>query len=152
MDKKCDISDEKNKEAKRVLLLNERVKRRVCKSCGGKLSLRMLDFDEFEKTRIDIFCDNCDRLEFGIEPEIYQAALYYVQEYALNLYPDMGNTALSKKATVAKAAEMMSWVLKSLGYLSKDGFIVPPDTSSVINGECLDLTDHLLDCLEEELE
>ena len=152
MDKRWDISDEKNKEAKRVLLLNERVKRCVCKSCGGKLSLRMLDFDEFEKTRIDIFCDNCDRLEFGIEPEIYQAALYYVQEYALNLYPDTGNTALSKKATVAKAAEMMSWVLKSLGYLSKDGFIVPPDTSSVINGECLDLTDHLLDCLEEELE
>lgn len=32
MDKKCDISDEKNKEAKRVLLLNERVKRCVCKS------------------------------------------------------------------------------------------------------------------------
>ena len=57
MDKRWDISDEKNKEAKRVLLLNERVKRCVCKSCGGKLSLRMLDFDEFEKTRIDIFCD-----------------------------------------------------------------------------------------------
>ena len=82
MDKKCDISDEKNKEAKRVLLLNERVKRCVCKSCGGKLSLRMLDFDEFEKTRIDIFCDNCDRLEFGIEPEIYQADI----SHKYNLY------------------------------------------------------------------
>ena len=145
---------EKNakKENKRVAMLNERVKRCVCKSCGGPLSLRMLDFNEFENTRIDIFCDNCDRLEFGIEPEIYRAALYYTEEYELNLYPDMGNTALSKKATVAKTADIMNWVLKSLGYLGKDGFIVHPNTSRVINGECLDLTDHLLECLEEELE
>jgi len=69
------------KAEKRVEMLKKRVKRCVCKSCGGKLSLRQLDYNEFEDARIEIFCDNCDRLEFGIEPEIYTSAQYYVDEF-----------------------------------------------------------------------
>lgn len=70
---------------KRLEMLKKRVKRCVCKSCGGPLSLRQLDYNEFEDARIELFCAHCDRLEFGIEPEIYMSAQYYVDEFRVNL-------------------------------------------------------------------
>ena len=42
------------KAEKRVEMLKKRVKRCVCKSCGGKLSLRQLYYNEFEDARIEI--------------------------------------------------------------------------------------------------
>lgn len=138
--------------AKRLDMLKSRAQRCVCKSCGGALSLRQIDFNDFEDARIEIFCDRCDRLEFGIEPEIFASAQYYVDEFKVNFYPDMGDNALTRKMSVAGIASIMSWALQDLGYLNKDGFVTPPHMEDKILGECLVLNDQSLEKLKKELE
>lgn len=137
---------------KRLDMLKDRVNRCVCKSCGGALSLRQIDFNDFEEARIEIFCDHCDRLEFGIEPEIYASAQYYVDEFGINFYPDMGDNALTRKMSIANITEIMNWALQNLGYLNKNGFVVPPHLEEKILGECLVLNDQTVALLAKELE
>jgi len=136
---------------KRLEMLKKRVKRCVCKSCGGRLSLRQLDYNDFEDARIEIFCDHCDRLEFGIEPEIYTSAQYYVDEYRINMYPDMGNNQLARRMSIASIADIMSWALQNMGYLTKEGFTTAPNLDEKILRECIVLNDRMVDDLEQEL-
>lgn len=140
-----------NQNEKRLEMLKKRVKRCVCKSCGGHLSLRQLDYNEFEDARIELFCEHCDRLEFGIEPEIYTSAQYYVDEFRVNLYPDLGNHALSRRMSIAHIADIMSWVLQNMGYLTKEGFTTAPNLNETLLRECLVLNDKMVDDLEQEL-
>ena len=135
---------------KRIDILKDRVKRCVCKSCGSKLSLRQIDFNDFEESRIEIFCDHCDRLEFGIEAEIYTSAEFYVDEFKVNFYPDMGNNALTRRMNVAKICEILAWGLENMGYLEKAGFKVNPDMSAKMLGECVVLDDHAVAVLDKE--
>lgn len=137
---------------KRLDMLKKRVQRCVCKSCGQSLSLRQIDFNDFEDARIEIFCDHCDRLEFGIEPEVYASAQYYVDEYDVNLYPDMGDNAVTRKMSIANIANVMSWVLQDLGYLNKDGFTVAPNMANKVLGECIVLNDQAVEQMEKELD
>lgn len=137
---------------KRLEMLKKRVQRCVCKSCGGPLSLRQIDYNEFEDARIEIFCDQCDRIEFGIEPEIYTSAQYYVDEFHINFYPDMGNNQVTRKMTIASISDIMSWALQNMGYLTKEGFTVVPNMAGKILGECIVLHDQTIDELEKELE
>ncbi len=136
---------------KRVEMLKKRVKRCVCKSCGGPLSLRQLDYNDFEDARIEIFCNYCDRLEFGIEPELYTSAQYYVDEFRINMYPDMGNNQLARRMSIASVADIMNWAMQNLGYLTKDGFTTPPNMDEKILRECLILNDQMIEDLEQEL-
>ena len=136
---------------KRVEMLKKRVKRCVCKSCGGPLSLRQLDYNDFEDARIEIFCNQCDRLEFGIEPEIYTSAQYYVDEFRINMYPDMGSNQLARRMNIASIADIMSWALQNMGYLTKDGFTTVPNLDKKILRECLILDDTMIEELEQEL-
>ena len=137
---------------KRVNVLKKRVERCVCKSCGGPLSLRKIDFNDFEDARIEIFCEHCNRMDFGIEPEIFTSAQYYVDEYKINLYPDMGNNNVTRKMTVSSICDIMTWGFKNLGFLTKEGFTVKPSMDGKIVGECVVLNDETLDELEKELE
>lgn len=136
---------------KRVTMLKSRAQRCVCRSCGERLSLRQIDFNDFEDARTELFCERCDRLEFGTEPEIYASAQYYVDEYDLNLYPDMGKNAVTRRMTIVRVVEIMGWALENLGYLGKDGFSVPPAADDKVLGECLVLNDRTIGDLEREL-
>ena len=136
---------------KRVEMLKKRVKRCVCKSCVGPLSLRQLYYNDFEDARIEIFCNHCDRLEFGIEPEIYTSAQYYVDEFRINMYPDMGNNQLAYRMSIASVADIMSWAMQNLGYLTKEGFTTAPKMNDTILRECLIIDDAMVDDLEQEL-
>lgn len=140
-----------NQSEKRLEMLKKRVTRCVCKSCGNPLSLRQLDYNEFEDARIELFCDHCDRLEFGIEPELYTSAQYYVDEFRVNLFPDMGNNQVSRRMSIANIADIMSWALQNLGYLNKEGFVIPPNMDGKILRECIIFDDQMMDDLEQEL-
>ena len=136
---------------KRLDMLKKRVQRCVCKSCGGQLSLRQLDYNEFEDARIELFCEHCDRLEFGIEPELYTSAQYYVDEYRVNLYPDLGDNQMTRRMSISYVADIMNWAMQHMGYLTKDGFTVVPDMEGKILRECIVLNDQMVDELEKEL-
>ena len=125
----------------RLALLKRRTKHCVCKYCGGALRLRRIIFSDFADARVEIFCEHCDRIEYGCEPEIYQNARYFVEELDFTCYPDLEANERTKRMTIAKVCEIMMWGDKHLGFLTDEGFTTPPQSSQLLVGECVVLTD-----------
>ena len=132
----------------RVDMLKGRAKRCVCKYCGGRLRLKRIIFSDHEDARVEIYCDNCERIEYGVEQEIYQSARYFVGELKFNCYPNQDANESTRRMTIAKVCEIMAWENKNLGLLDRDGFRVPLEVNGNILGECIILTDE--DLLEDE--
>lgn len=106
----------------RIEMLKKRTKRCRCKYCGSPLEIRRIIYGKIEDARVEIFCSNCDRIEYGIEPEIYQAAKYFVEEMQYNAYPDLDNSETTKQMSIAKVCEIISWGCQNLGLIDDDGF------------------------------
>ena len=126
--------------ADRIEELRQRAGRCRCKYCGGRLEIRRIIYGSIEDARVEIFCSVCDRIEYGIEPEIYQAAQYFVEELGFNAYPDLGESAKTKQMSIAKTCEMMAWVCKYLGFVDQTGFKTPLEKRQFL-GEALLLED-----------
>lgn len=60
--------------------LKKRVARCVCKYCGQSITLKRIIFNDFEDARIEIYCGHCERIEYGIEPQIYESATSFVDQ------------------------------------------------------------------------
>ena len=71
----------------RVESLKKRTKRCVCKYCGSKLELRKIIYGDIENARVEIFCSECNRIEYGVEEEVYRVAKYFVEDMDFNAYP-----------------------------------------------------------------
>lgn len=137
---------------KRLTMLKKRTKRCVCKYCGGKLKLRRIIFSNYEDARIEIFCDSCNRIEFGVEPEIYSSAKFFVENSRFNCYPDMDDNGLTKQMTIAKVAEIMAWENQNLGFLNSGGFTVPLNLNENFIGECITVSEDDLNDENVEIE
>ncbi len=133
------------KSQKRMEMLKTRTKRCVCKYCGGRLKLRRIIFSNFEDSRIEIFCRDCDRIEFGVEPEIYASAKYFVENSRFNCYPDLDDNEKTKQMTIAKVCEIMAWENQNIGILEGSGFTIPLKINAGFVGECVTLTEEDLD-------
>lgn len=125
----------------RTDMLQARSERCVCKYCGGRLRVKSIVFNEIVDGRTELYCDSCGRVEFGVEPEIYQAAKYYVEEFDYNCYPDLDYTETTKQMSIARVAEIMDWLATNLGILGEDGFKVAIQMDKNKVSECLHLTD-----------
>lgn len=124
-----------------IQMLRNRVKHCVCKYCGGQLKLRQISFSEFEDARTEIFCSDCDRIEFGVEKEIYNSAKFFVENSRFNCYPDLDDSENTKQMKIAKVCEIMAWQDQNLGFLNNDGFVVPIHANENFIGECVTLSD-----------
>lgn len=133
----------------RMGMLKQRARRCVCKYCGGRLGLKRISFSEIEDAHVEIFCKSCDRIEYGVEPEIYQSALYFVEEMGFNYYPDLNQSEKTKRMNVAKVCDIMAWENKNLGILDRDGFTVPLTTNKNMIGECVILDEADLEDIED---
>lgn len=140
------------KSKKRIDMLKKRTKRCVCKYCGGRLKLRRIIFSDYEDARIEIFCKDCDRIEFGVEPEIYASAKFFVENSKFNCYPDLDDNEKTKQMTIAKVCEIMAWENQNIGIMDNDGFNIPLKLNEGFVGECVTLTDEDLDDDDEEIE
>lgn len=96
------------KSEKRIDMLKKRTKRCVCKYCGGQLKLRQITFTDNVDARTEIFCSDCDRIEFGVEKEIYSSAKFFVENSRFNCYPDLDDSENTKQMTIAKVCEIMA--------------------------------------------
>ena len=56
-----------------------------------------------------------------MEKEIYDLAWYYVENFQFNYFYDMEENEVNFRLNVAKVADMLSWMLKNIGLLTKDG-------------------------------
>lgn len=126
---------------KRFEILKNRTKRCVCKYCGGRLRLKKIIFSEYEEVRVEIFCSECDRIEFGVEPEIFSSAQFFVENSRFNCYPDLEQNENTRKMTIAKVCEIMAWQDQNLGFLDEEGFTVNLNVRDNFLGECVTLTD-----------
>ena len=125
----------------RIDLLKKRTKRCVCKYCGSPLEIRRIIYGKIEDARVEIFCSNCSRIEFGTEPELYQIAKYFVEEMKYNAYPDLDSSEKTKQMSIAKATEIISWGCQNLGIIGEDGFIVPIHIDEDLIGETIVIRD-----------
>lgn len=137
---------------KRIDSLRKRTKRCVCKYCGGKLKLKRIIFSQHEEGRIEIFCSECDRLEFGVEREIYQSAKFFVETSEFNCYSELDNNEITKQMTIAKVCEIMAWQDQNLGFLDSEGFLVPLQINDNIIGDCITLSEDDLNEIEDGIE
>ena len=136
---------------KRFDMLKQRTRRCVCKYCGSRLKLRRIVFSEFEDARVEMFCSGCNRIEFGVEKEIYQSAKFFVENGKFNLYPDLAENQQTQQMTISKICEIMAWENQNMGWLNGDGFTVPLNINENFLGDCITLTDEdLLDGEEME--
>ena len=129
--------------------LKTRTKSCCCRYCGGPLEIRRIIFSNFEEGRMEIFCTECDRIEYGVEPEIYQSAKYFVEHFNFNWYTYLDENAQTAQMTIAKICDILTWQDKNLGFLDANGFTVPLHINSSLIGESLVFSNDELDALEK---
>ena len=135
--------------ASRLEMLRQRVQRCVCKFCGQGLYLRRIIFSDYEDARVEIFCEHCGRIDFCVEREIYASARYFVEEMGFNYYPELDDNEQTRQMNIAKVCEIMAWENQNLGFLAREGFVVPPKLDTSTLGECVVLGDEDLAETEE---
>lgn len=116
----------------RLKILKTRARKCVCKYCGSKLKLNRILYGEIEEGRIELFCTKCGRIEFGIEPEIYAMAKYFVDEFEFNMYPANDFSERTRQLNIAKVGEIIEWGMKNIGILSEKGFSIDFNLSNGI--------------------
>ena len=55
--------EKKHKENERIRELKIRTKNCCCRYCGGELKLRRILYGNVKEGRVEIFCNDCDRIE-----------------------------------------------------------------------------------------
>ncbi len=111
----------------RAEMLKGRLQRCVCRYCGRPLHLKRIIFSEFDDARVELYCEQCRRIEFGVEPELYHCAQYYIHMLADAQASASGEEQSPLQANIAKICNLLSWSLKNLGLLNQYGFKVPLD-------------------------
>ena len=139
--------DPNSTAAKRLQELRTRTARCCCRFCGSPLEIRKIIFTGYD-SRIEIFCSECDQIEYGTEPEIYTSAKYFVESMGFNYYTDLDDNEQTKKMNIAKVCDIMAWENKHLGFLNADGFAVPLAINATVLGNVLVLDE---DELEERI-
>ncbi len=121
----------------RVETLKKRKNRCVCKYCGGSLAIKRIMFSDIKDARIELYCDNCERIEYGIEPEIYQSACNFVDNLEVDFYDTLDNNDSKRLMNIAKVCEIMAWGYRNVGLLNADGFTVELDMNNEVWEECM---------------
>ena len=106
----------------RLTEINGRAERCRCKYCGGPLEIRKVFFGDIETARTEIFCQKCDRIEYGVEPEIYNIASYFVKAFHFNSFPDLEPGEQTDRLNIAQVCEIITWYSQSIGIMDANGF------------------------------
>lgn len=121
----------------RVALLKARKKRCVCRHCGGPLEIKRILFNDVADARVELYCERCERIEFGVEPEVYRAAYHFVGHLAEDFYEEMDDNETKHRMNVARVCDILSWGLRHLGLLDDEGFTVQTAPKEGDWQECL---------------
>lgn len=121
----------------RIETLKARKKRCICKYCGGALTIKRIMFSDIKDARVELYCDNCERIEYGIEPEIYQSACNFVDNLDVDFYDTMDNNENKRQMNIARVCEIMAWGYRNIGLLNADGFTVDLKMNNKAWEECM---------------
>lgn len=134
----------------RVERLKERAKQCCCKYCGGQLQVRQIIFQTQVDARVELYCDQCQKIEYGVEKEIYASSKAFVLATQFNYFEDVDDSEQRLQMNIAKVCSMTSWQLKFLGLLKDDGFTVPVHVNEYESDQCTTIEDSDLERLLEE--
>lgn len=101
----------------------------VCKMCGSKLEVKIVIYNKYGGSGSELYCDHCKKIEYGTEPEIYQAAKYFVDTLGFNHFTELEENERSYMLNIAKVCEILSWGSKYWGILGPSGFKIPLETN-----------------------
>lgn len=127
------------KQGDRITYLKKRKQHCCCKYCGSLLEIRRVAFSENDEARVELYCPQCQKIEFGVEQEIYATAEYFVEEVGFRCFSDIDNPLMEKQMNIAKVAEIISWGFVNLGYTDENGFCYPVITLDALLHESLNL-------------
>lgn len=141
---------DKKQQGERVKRLRKRAERCTCKYCGGKLGLRKITYSAYDEAKIEIYCNSCDRIEYGTEPIIYKMAEYYMETFQFDYYPELDDSTNKSRMNNAVLCDIMGWSFKNAGLLAEDGFTVPMTVDEDILGEVTIFDENDLSALKKE--
>ncbi len=98
-----------------------RQERCVCKQCGSKLEIRMVIFCQYGGQGLELFCPQCQRVEYGIEQEIYEYAKHFVNENEFNYFVDMAEDERNTQLNVSKVGEIFGWLFREMSLCNENG-------------------------------
>ena len=131
----------------RIAMLQRRTARCRCKYCGGPLTVKRISFSDFEAARLEIYCDACGRIEYGVEPEIYHSAESFVDAVDFQYYPDFEDNALRRRMNIAKICDILAWGFRHTGLLTENGFTIPLAANAALDDTLLLTEDALKEAL-----
>ena len=109
----------------RVERLKQRAKYCCCRYCGSELHVRQIVFQTQAAARIELYCDQCKKIEYGVEKEAYASAKAFVEATQFNHFPDMEDNEQRRQMNIAKVSNITSWQLRYLGLTNETGFTEP---------------------------
>lgn len=140
----------KQEKSLRVEHLKKRAQRCCCRYCGGILQVRQIVFHSQAAARVELYCEQCQKLEYGIEKELYQSAKAFVEATQFNHYPDLEENEQRLQMNIAKVCNLTNWQLRYLGLCNEKGLTVPVQLNEYDMEHCTTIDeDHLEQLLEE---
>lgn len=103
--------------------LKSRSQRCCCKMCGGPIEQRVIIYNKYGGSNLELFCPVCGKIEYGTEPEIYKLAKQFVDKFDFNHFTDMEPNR-GYMHNIAKVCEILMWSYKNSGLLDEAGFKV----------------------------
>ena len=101
--------------------MQERLGHCVCKFCGGDLEIKVIIYNKYGGQGLEMYCPNCQKIEYGTEKGIYRLAKDFVENVEFDYFPDMEEGKRSFELNVAKACEVLSWGLRRLEVMDEKG-------------------------------
>lgn len=134
----------------RVERLKQRAKYCCCRYCGSELHVRQIVFHTQAMARIELYCDQCQKIEYGVEKEAYASAKAFVEANQFNYFPDMEDNEQRLQMNIAKVCNITSWQLRYLGLTDEAGLTVPVHINEYAMEQCTTVEDDRLEQLLEE--
>lgn len=134
LDLEIQLNREK-KESERIAKLSKRTSHCICKYCGNRLSLRKVTYAAYDEAKIDIYCENCGRMENGTEPLIYKMSSYFVDDMQFDYYPELDPSTSKRRMNIAVVCDIISWGFKNAGLIDDNGFTVALNVDEHALGE-----------------
>ena len=134
-----------NQKLPRVEHLKERAKDCCCSYCGGDLAVRRILYQTTAEYRIELYCDNFEKIEYGVPRALYDSAKAAIERLGFNYYPETEEGVTRNQMNIAKLSTLTAWQLRYLGMIdderlkdAAEGSTQSMDTNTIVSEDDLD--------------
>lgn len=101
--------------------LIRRAERCCCKMCGAPIKPKLVLYDRYGGHGVELYCEHCQKIEYGTEPEIFQLAQKFIETFEFNYFPEMEENERCEQLNVAKMCDIISWIFEEIDLLDDTG-------------------------------